>query len=271
MKRIKRRRARKRHNKDITVYEQYVNEKFKLETKINELVAFLKTDLTHKDLPRINEHLISIKNHYDLSRIEEAVKKAFFKFVPNSFSEDIEITSLEDCVHDLGLCPDKSHFKSILMILVPEAAAPVLKNVTRNQKRNLVKVSSKLTINDDGYSKIKYNHFLTLMSAYLITKLYKPKSEDMLIKAFEKLNQDFGKNSIWLDYERNLVSHGEKFNEEEIYWMKLYLDCDNENDCFDYKTYVSTLVEDHNKYDLRIVYPRRDETEFDILRRFGYV
>ena len=266
IKRKKKVKKRKKLNKK-TEFQRQQEIKYaktiELEEKIKNLIEFLKTNinLNYDDLGKIKEIVAGIKDYIDLSKVEQTIKEIFSIFDSNK-TEELELRFLKDCMYALGLCFSEQEFKKFQIMLTPTTTQP--------NKQVLKKVSSRMLVGVIE-KKVKFDDFLDLMIALIISDLYRLKSDKTLKSAFECLAFDIDNNNLieWIDLENTLILSGEKFNEEEIEALKSFLSVDQTKNTFSYLNYIMLLSNDQNKLkNIKVNISEKYVEQNEIIQRF---
>ncbi|XP_040824026.1 dynein regulatory complex protein 8 [Ochotona curzoniae] len=154
------------------------------------------------------------KEELVVAELHKKIKEAFEVF-DHELNNTVDVREIGTIVRSLGCCPSEGELHDLLAEVEEEEPT--------------------------GY--IRYEKFLPVMTKVLLEKRYRPIPEDVLLRAFEVLDQ--AKHGFLTKEEliRYMTEEGEPFSQEEMEEM-LSAAIDPETNAINYKEYITTMVID---------------------------
>ncbi|XP_063147508.1 dynein regulatory complex protein 8 [Candoia aspera] len=163
--------------------------------------------------------IMLIRKYPDKSAVVEIQKKITeaFEVFDHECNKTVDVREIGTIVRSLGCCPNEGDLHDMLAEVEEEEPT--------------------------GF--IHLEKFLPMMTRVLMERRYRPIPEDVLLRAFEVLDQNKSGHLTKDDLIKYMTEEGEPFTQEEMEEM-LSAAVDPETNTVRYKDYISMMVVDEN-------------------------
>ncbi|XP_026525100.1 dynein regulatory complex protein 8 [Pseudonaja textilis] len=151
-----------------------------------------------------------------ITEIEKKITEAFEVF-DHECNKTVDVREIGTIIRSLGCCPNEADLHDMLAEVEEEEPT--------------------------GF--IRLEKFLPMMTRVLMERRYRPIPEDVLLRAFEVLDQNKSGHLTKDDLVKYMTEEGEPFTQEEMEEM-LSAAVDPETNTVRYKDYISMMVVDEN-------------------------